>query len=1125
MNQVRTWLAAIGLTQYADAFETNDIEMDLLGQLDDQMLKDIGVASAGHRLRIHNAVAKLATTATPDANEEVTSTATRLPVGSAERRQVTVMFSDLVGSTALSARMDPEDFREVISAYQNSVAETVGRFGGFVAKYMGDGVLIYFGYPHAHEDDAERAVRTGLQLVTAIGDLKTHAALRTRVGIATGLVVVGDLIGSGASQEQAIVGDTPNLAARLQGVAEADSVVIAESTRKLVGSLFELKDLGPQDLKGITGPTRAWAAIRPALVEGRFEAMHASGLTDLVGREEELDLLLLRWSKAKSGEGQVVLLSGEAGIGKSRLTAALLERLASEPHRRLRYFCSPQHTDSAFHPIISQMERAAGLTHDDTVQAKLDKLDTLLALSSTAPQDAALFAEMLSLPNDGRYPALELIPQQRRQRTLEAFTTQIELFAGRNPALMIFEDAHWVDPTSLEVLGRTVDSIRALGVLLIVTYRPEFEPPWVGQPHVTTLTINRLGQREIATMIDRVTGNKSLLASIRQDIVERTDGVPLFIEEMTKAVLEAGDQDGAERAVASIPAPSSAIPASLHASLLARLDRLGSAKEVAQIGAVIGREFSHALVAAVARKDEGALQAALDGLTGAGLVFRQGIPPHATYLFKHGLVQDTAYSTLLRERRRGLHARIAEALETHFPEIAANQPELVARHYTEATLIEKSAAFWAKAGRQSLARSALVEAIAQLSRSLDQMATLTTTPTLRREEIELQAAIISPLTWVKGHSSPEVKAATERARLLIEQAEALGEPPENPLLLYSVLYGTWVANAAAINGDALLTVAAQFLALAEKQGATSPLVIGHNMMGFSSVMTGSFVQSRRHYDHSIALYDPAAHRPLASLFGQDMRVTSLVLRSLALWSLGFPEAALADANLSLNEAREMGDAGGLLLSLFFGAVTHFLCGSYATTETLANELYTLADEQGAVLWKSSGQQYRGWVLAVTGRASEATQLLAQSLAAFRSTGSTGMTPFGLSWLGKSYAELDQPDDALRLVNEAKDVIERTGERWAEVDVHRIAGEIALRSPQPDAAKAEAHFERALTVARRQQAKSWELRAATSMARLWRDQGKPQRARELLAPVYGWFTEGFETIDLKEAKTMLDELLV
>jgi class 3 adenylate cyclase/predicted ATPase len=1123
---VAVWLRGLGLERYEAAFRENEINERVLPNLTQEDLKEIGVGPVGHRRMLLEAIAALPADtggSAPAANVATTSNAPSAPPENrAERRQVTVMFSDLVGSTALSARMDPEDLREVISAYQNSVAETVGRFGGFVAKYMGDGVLVYFGYPQAHEDDAERAVRAGLELVAAIRDLQTHAVLQTRVGIATGLVVVGDLIGSGASQEQAIVGDTPNLAARLQGVAEPNSVVVAEGTRKLLGSLFELEDLGPQELKGISGPTRAWAALRPASVEGRFDAMHASGLTDLVGREEERDLLLRRWSKAKSGDGQVVLLSGEAGIGKSRLTAALLERLATERHTRLRYFCSPQHTDSAFYPITGQMERAAGLAHDDTAQAKLDKLDTLLAQSSMPREDVSLFAEMLSLPNDGRYPTLELAPHLRRQRTLEALTAQIEAFAQRSPVLMIFEDAHWADPTSLEAIGRVVESIRALGVSLIVTCRPEFEPPWIGQPHVTTLTLNRLGQRDIAAMIDRVAGNKPLLASIRQDIVERTDGIPLFIEEMTKAVLEASGQEGAERAVASIPAPSLAVPASLHASLMARLDRLGSAKEVAQIGAVIGREFSHDLLAAVARKEEGTLQVALDGLTGAGLLFQQGAPPHATYLFKHGLVQDAAYSTLLRERRRGLHARIAEVLDTQFPEIAESQPELVARHCTEAGLIEKSAVLWAKAGRRSQSRSALVEAIAQFNRALDLKATLPATPALRRERIELQVAIIGPLGHVKGLSSAEVKAAIERARVLIEEADALGEAPENPLLLYSVLYGTWVANAAAFNGDALLTLAAQFLALAEKQGAAVPLMIGHTIMAFSLLSTGNPAHGRRHCDHALALHDPAVHRPLAMLFGQDPRTANLVLRSMALWFLGYPEAALADANLSVNEARDTGEAGTLFQALCHAIVTHFLCGNFTTAEKLANELFTLADEQDAVMWKPSALLYRGWVLAVTDRASEAVQLITPALATYQSSGSTALSPVGLSMLSKSYADLGQIEDARRSVDEAKMLIERTKETWFEAHVDLIAGEIALKSPQPDAAKAEAYFEQALAVARRQQAKSWELRAATSMARLWRDQGKPRQARELLAPIYGWFTEGFDTLDLKEAKALLKE---
>ena len=544
MQQIADWLKTLGMSEYAERFVDNKIDISVLPHLTDQDLKDIGVP-LGHRRKmlaaINQGVELMRLLA--EATTGVAPTTQEAP----ERRQITVMFCDLVGSTALSARMDAEDLREIISVYQKCVAVAVRRFDGFIAKYMGDGVLVYFGYPEAHEDDPERAVRAGLELVAAVSNLKTHATLQTRVGIATGLVVVGDLIGSGSAQEQGVVGKTPNLAARLQGVAEPNSVVIAESTRTLVGNLFELEDLGAKDLKGIDGPVRAWGALRPASVESRFEALHTSGLTDLVGRQEELDLLLRRWSKALDGEGQVVLLSGEAGIGKSRLTAALLERLTSEPHTRLRYFCSPQRTDSALYPIISQMERAARFARGDTAETKLDKLDAVLAQSYTPPEDRALFAELLSLPNDGRYPKVELPPQQRRQRTLEALTRQIVALAEQSPVLMIFEDVHWIDPTSLEALGRGIDRIKAVGVLLIITYRPEFEPPWTGRPYVTTLTINRFGEREIGALIDNVTGNKPLSASVRQDIIERTDGIPLFVEEMTKAVLEA-EGEGAARA-------------------------------------------------------------------------------------------------------------------------------------------------------------------------------------------------------------------------------------------------------------------------------------------------------------------------------------------------------------------------------------------------------------------------------------------------------------------------------------------------------------------------------------------------------------------------------------------------
>jgi class 3 adenylate cyclase/predicted ATPase len=1118
------WLRKLGLEQYEAIFRENAIDETVLPDLTDQDLEKMGVL-LGHRRRLLRAIANLE----PEKGISAMPAAATPPAGpvaqeTTERRQVSVMFSDLVGSTALSARMDPEDLREVIAAYHKCVAEIVRRLDGFIAQYLGDGVLAYFGYPQAHEDDAERAVRSGLELTAAVGGLKTRASLQTRVGIATGLVVVGDLMDSGSTRERGIVGNAPNLAARLQGIAEPNMVVIAESTQKLLGNLFELADLGTRDLKGVAGPVRAWAALRASPVESRFEALHASGLTDLVGREEELEILFRRWSRAKRGEGQVVLLSGEAGIGKSRLTAALLERLADEPHSRLRYLCSPQHTDSAFYPIINQMERAAGFAHDDTPRAKLDKLDILLARSSTSGEEAALFAELLSLPNDERYPALDLDTQQRRQRTLAALISQLEALADHNPLLMILEDAHWTDPTSLELFGRMVDRLRSLRVLLIVTYRSEFSPPWIGLPHVTALTINRLAAREASAMIDRLVDNIGLPTSIRQDIIERTDGIPLFVEEMTKAMLEAEGENAAKSAPASAPSPAVAVPASLHASLMARLDRLGPAKEVAQVGAAIGREFSYTLLAAVVRTPEAELTSALNRLIVARLLFRQGEPPYATYLFNHALVRDAAYGTLLRERRRALHARIAATLESQFADITERQPELLAHHCTEAELIEKAAGLWGKAGQRSLERSALVEGVAQLTRGLAEIATLPGTPALRREEIKLQVALISPLFHVKGYAAPETKAAAERACQLIARAEALGETPEDPLLLFLISYGFWSGTFVAFNGDICLDLAAEFLALAEKQGAVVPLVIGHRMMGPCLMMRGEIAKGRAHLDKAMALYDPAKHRHQATRFGHDASVTILCTRSSNLWLLGYPAAALRDADQALGTAREIGQASSLMLALHLAGRVQILCGNYSVATAFAEETRAMGDEKGSLFFKGIGMLNQGWVLASTGKSSDAVQLITSGLFAYRSTASTTTIPGYLANLAMAYANLGQFDDARRSIGEAMTMMETTKEKWFEADIHRMAGEIALMLRDPDIATAEACFERALDIAREQQAKSLELRAATSMARLRRSQGKVEQARDLLSLVYGWFTEGFDTLDLKQARALLDELV-
>ncbi len=1118
------WLRRLGLEQYEAAFRENKIDDTVLPSLTAEDLKDLGVGFVGDRRKLLDAIAALrAGASAPTPLSDAPPATDEAAKDTAERRQVTVMFSDLVGSTALSTRMDPEDLREVISAYQRCVADTVRRFGGFVARYMGDGVLIYFGYPAAHEDDAERAVRAGLALIDAVAALPAPEPLQVRIGAATGMVVVGDLVGSGEAQEHDIVGETPNLAARLQAIAEPNTVVIAEATRRLLGNLFELRDLGPKELKGIAAPVTAFAVLWASSVESRFEAMHPGALTALVGREEELELLLRRWARAKTGEGQVVLLSGEAGIGKSRLSAALMEAIAAEPHTRLRYFCSPQHTDSAFYPIIGQLERAAGFAHGDTPQTKLDKLDALLAQTSTSRQDAALLAEMLSLPNDGRYPALEPVPEQRRQKTLAVLSLQLETLARSSPVLEILEDAHWGDPTSLETFGRIVDRIASLRALLIVTFRPEFEAPWVGQPHVTALTINRLAERDIGAMIDGVIGNKPLPANIRKDIIERTDGIPLFVEEMTKAVLEAGGELEAMQTAATVPSPALAVPASLHASLMARLDRLGPAKEVAQIGAAIGREFSHALLAAVVRKPEAELGSELDRLIQAGLLFRKGLPPHATYLFKHALVQDAAYGTLLRQPRRALHARIADTIERQFADIAEGQPDLLARHYTEAGLIDKAASLWGKAGLRSVERSALVEAVEQLTRALGQIATLPSTPALRREEIKLQVALLYPLQHVKGQATPETKAAAERARLLIEQAEALGEPPEDPLLRFSALYALFNAELVAFNGDVVRERAAQILALAEKQGGKVPLMHGHRAMSIALVFTGNFAEAVVHADQALALYDPVEHLPLATRFLQDPRVAALCWRSLALWALGYPEAGLAGTEQALREARETGHAGALMQSIQQTCLTQLISGNYATAQAQSDELIGLAEEKDASPYKTGGMLVRGCLLALTGKASNAVGIFSAAIPALRSTGATIHRPGWLSLLARAYGELGQFDQALSHIGEAITTVETTKEKWYEAEVHRIAGEIALMSPERDAARAEDCFGHALAVARSQQAKSWELRAAISMARLWREQGKRDEARDLLAPVYGWFTEGFDTLDLKQAKALLDEL--
>ena len=1018
MQQIADWLEKLNLGQYAQRFAENDIDVSVLRHLTDADLEKIGV-SLGHRRKILAAIAELPGVS-PSKHEPADGVEPK-PQETAERRQVTVMFSDLVGSTALSARMDPEDLREVISAYQRCVAETVGRFGGFVAKYMGDGVLIYFGYPQAHEDDAERAVRAGLELVAAVGQLKTHSPLQTRVGIATGLVVVGDLIGSGASQEQAIVGETPNLAARLQGVAGPNAVVIADSTRKLVGNLFELEDLGSQELKGIAGAVRAWAALRPASVESRFDALHATGLTALVGRDEELDLLLRRWSKAKTGEGQVVLLSGEPGIGKSRLTAALLERIADEPHTRLRNFCSPQHTESALSPTIGQIERAAGFRHDDAPQAKLDKLDTLLAQSSTSSHDAALLSEMLSLANDGRYPALELTPQERRQRTLEALVLQVAALERQNPLLMIFEDAHWADPTSLELFGRIVDKIPSLRALLIVTYRQEFDPPWIGRPDVTALTLNRLGEREIGALIDRVTGNKLLPANIRQDIVERTDGIPLFVEEMTKAVLEAATEGEAGQTAARVPSRAQAVPASLHASLMARLDRLGPAKEVAQIGAAIGREFSHALLGAVAGMSEAELASSLDRLVAAGLLFRQGVPPHATYLFKHALVQDAAYGTLLREPRRALHARIGETLENQFAEIVETQPHLMAQHCSEAGHFERAINYWLKAGQQAVSRSAMPEAEALLRKGLALLSRVADSDHRKENELDLQIALGLALSQTQGFHSEAAGEAYSRARQLCDELK-------RPRKLLPSLYGQWVNSFFAADLNRAEQFATEILSLGELADDVITRVVGYRAIGGTSLFRGDFPVGCASLEQGLKLYDPSQRVQYGGLTSVDTHVALLGYLAPALACCGQLDQALSMCDKAVAEARDTSHAPTLAHMLWFAWWSGW-CAHSDPSSLLqyADELVTLSTNRELGFWHTIGTVCRGWCLVMLGQGDRGISEMTAGV--YKKTRATLFGPLVVTMFADAFRILGQTGVGLAHLMDAERQAEATRVRY------------------------------------------------------------------------------------------------
>jgi len=1031
----------------------------------------------------------------------------------AERRQITALCCELVGAAPGGDGAGLEDLRDAVGGFQRCVSEAADRHDGFVYRNLGDSALVLFGYPQVHEHDAEQAVRAGLELCAAVRTLRPNAGAptRCRVGIAAGVVIVGDPVGVETARGEGIVGDAPRLAARLAVSAQPDTVTIDPATRRLTGNLFDCRELGAIEAGGSTEPIRGWQVLGESAVESRFEALRGPALSPLVGRDEEIDLLLRRWARAKTGDGQVVLVSGEPGIGKSRLAAVLAERLGGEPHLRRRYFCSPYHQDSALFPFVEQLAQAAGFTRDDLPAAKWEKLEALLAIAAPEGEDVALLADLLSLSASKHHPLPSLSPQRKKDRTLEAVIRQVEVLARRQPVVIVFEDAHWIDPTSRELLDLMIERVRTLPVLLIVTFRPEFEPPWTGQEQITTLALNRLDRHERTALVEQIAGGKAMPGEVMAQIADHSDGVPLFIEELTRSVLESGLlREEADRWVIDRSLPPLAIPTSLHASLLARLDRLGPVRHVAQIGAAIGRQFPYALLHAVCRLPEGELQAALTRLVASELVLQRGVPPDAIYRFKHALVQDAVHGSLLRDARQRLHAQIAEAFESTFPEIVESQPELLAQHYGEAGLVERSVAYWGKAGHSSVARSAIAEAAAQFQKGLDQLALLPDTPDRQRQELEFYTALGAVYQVLIATAAQETGYAFGRARELWER---LGSPPE----FVQALYGQSRYHRLRGEFDLAQRPAEDLLRWGNERNASAALVLGHSAFGANLMFVGQFAQSRSHLEKALALYDLV---PRDSLVVRDPQVDSLAYLGMSLFCLGFPDQARERCNAARAESRRLAHLPSLAVSLAIGARLLSLLGDGAGLDEWTDELVAVAAEGRFLHWSAMAPIYRGWVKVKSSDVPEGMGFLRCGLDAFRLTWTKVHVPYFTALLATACEIAGRIEEASTLLDDALQMVDRTGERWFAAELNRLKGQLLLRQGLPEAA--EELYRKALTIAEEQEAKLWELRAATSLARLRRDQGRRAEAHDLLAPVYGWFTEGFDSPDLKYAKALLDE---
>jgi len=1122
-GDIDQWLKGLGLSKYSELFAENEVDLEVLPDLTEQDLKDLAIP-LGHRKKLLKAIAMFSANAEKIGHMTEPAAVSPSAHAEAERRQLTVMFCDLVGSTALSTQLDPEDLREVIASFQDKCRQSVQRYAGFIAKYMGDGVLVYFGYPQAHEDDAERSVRASLDIVRSMAELNTAISKRhkvllaVRVGVATGPVVVGDIVGEGPAEEAVVVGETPNLAARLQGVAKPNQVIVASATQRLLGTLFEYEDLGPQQLKGIAEPVRAWRVLREGKIASRYEAKHAGRGLPLVGRQEELGLLTRSWETTKEGHGQVVLIQGEAGIGKSRLLEALREHVSREDYLWIAARCSPYHTGSALYPIIEHIKRAMGWKFEDGSAEKLEKLEATLKRQSLPLEEAVpLYAELMSLPlPEGRYPPLELNAKQKREQTLDALAGWLLEEAERKPVLHVWEDLHWMDPTTLELLGLYIEQSPTVAMMNVLTYRPEFVPPWSMHSHMTPIALNRLERVEVEALIGYQAKGKKMPAEVVEHIVVKTDGVPLYIEELTKTILESGYlHEEADRFTLIGLLSELAIPATLQDSLMARLDRLPIVREMAQLGAVLGREFAYQMLCSLAPYEESLVQDGLERLVQDELLYQRGRPPRSRYIFKHALIQDAAYQSLLKRRRQTYHQQVAALMEEEFSEVTAAHPELVAHHFAEAGCTEKAITYLKKAGQIALGRSANVEAVTHFERGLQLLAQLPEAPERHEQELEMQMALGPALVAAQGFAEMRVGRAYERAWGLCQRLE-------DTSCLPLVLRGREVFHYVRGELNKAREIAKQFLELAERQQDPALLVGSYHALGQTLFSLGEVVAARSCVEQGMALFDPKRHR-LPNWPGGQAGEQCYLYGGFSLWILGYPDQAKGRVEEALAMANELSNPANLINTLAFVAAVHVLRRDLKAVQHRAEAAIEMSAEQRNPFFLAYATVLNGWARAAQGQSKDGIAEIERGIAAYRATNSKTWLPFLLALQAETYARARRIEDGLAAVAEALELTEKTEERCWQAEINRIKGELLLASSSDSYADPESCFFQALDIARHQQAKSWELRTAMNLGRLWHQQGKVNEARKILGGVYDWFTEGFDTSDLKEAKALIDNL--